>query len=63
MENFGYLLAAYSIIFTAIFLYVMFIWRRQARIDAEVSSVEARLQEVRDALAARSGPPSHSASS
>ena len=30
MEHLGYLFAAYSIIFGVIFLYVLFIWRRQA---------------------------------
>ena len=63
MENFGYLLAAYSIIFAAIFFYVMFIWRRQTRLEADVRTLEARLQEVRDALAARSSGSSRSASS
>lgn len=63
MENFGYLLAAYSIIFAAIFFYVMFIWRRQTRLEADVRTLEARLQEVRDALAARSGGASRQASS
>jgi CcmD family protein len=63
MENFGYLLAAYSIIFAVIFLYVMFIWRRQTRLEADVRTLEARLQELHDALAARSGGSSRSASS
>lgn len=43
MENFGYLFAAYSIIFGGIFLYVMFIWRRQAALDAELRTLEARM--------------------
>ena len=63
MDNFNYLLAAYSIIFAAIFLYVMFIWRRQTRIEADVRTLEARLDEVRDALAARSSKSSHPAAS
>ena len=33
MENFGYLFAAYTIIFAVIFLYVVFIWRRQSRLE------------------------------
>jgi len=57
MENFGYLVAAYCIIFAAIFLYVMFIWRRQSRLENEVRSLEARLQEMRDALAAHNREP------
>ena len=43
MEHFGYLFAAYSIIFAVIFLYVMFIWRRQAALDAELRTLEARM--------------------
>ena len=43
MEHFGYLFAAYSIIFVVIFLYVMFIWRRQAALDAELRTLEARM--------------------
>jgi CcmD family protein len=41
--HFGYLFAAYSIIFVAMFLYVMFIWRRQAALDAELRTLEARV--------------------
>jgi CcmD family protein len=43
MEHLGYLFAAYTIIFAVIFLYVLFIWRRQAALDAELRSLEARL--------------------
>jgi CcmD family protein len=43
MEHFGYLFAAYSIVFAAIFLYVIFIWRRQAALEAELRAFEARL--------------------
>lgn len=46
MENFGYLFAAYTIIFAVIFLYVMFIWRRQARLESEVRAMEQRLKEL-----------------
>jgi CcmD family protein len=53
MENFNYLLAAYSIIFAGIFLYILFIWQRQSRIETAVRNLETRLQEVRDTLAAR----------
>jgi CcmD family protein len=53
MENFNYLLAAYSIIFAGIFLYVLFIWQRQSRIENAVRNLETRLQEVRDTLEAR----------
>ena len=53
MEHFGYLFAAYSIIFVVIFLYVVFIWRRQAALDAELRTLEARMA----ALQTRVRPP------
>jgi CcmD family protein len=46
MENFGYLFAAYTIIFMVIFAYVMFIWRRQRRLEDEVAALERRLAEL-----------------
>ena len=46
MEHFGFLFAAYSIIFAAIFLYVVFIWRRQVALDAEVKALESKLAEI-----------------
>lgn len=46
MDHFGYLLAAYSIIFVAIFLYVIFIRSRQRRLELELRSLEARLREL-----------------
>lgn len=54
MEHLGYLFAAYSIIFAVIFLYVVFIWRRQAALDAELRTLEARMI----ALSQASSPPS-----
>jgi CcmD family protein len=61
MENLGYLFVAYSIIFVAIFLYVLFLGRRQAQLEAELRAIEDRLKDVRSALAART-PPSRSVS-
>ncbi len=49
MEHLGYLFAAYSIIFAVIFLYVLFIWRRQAALDAELRSLEARMESLNQA--------------
>jgi CcmD family protein len=46
MEHLGYLFAAYTIVFVVIFLYVLFIWRRQAVLEAELRSLEARLRAV-----------------
>jgi CcmD family protein len=63
MENLGYLFAAYTIIFAAIFLYVVFIWRRQARLEAELRLMETRLKNVNDEIAAHGTFDSRSASS
>lgn len=46
MDNLGYLFAAYTIIFVVIFGYVLFIWRRQAALEAELQSLEARLASL-----------------
>ena len=61
MDNFGYLFAAYTIIFAVIFLYVVFIWRRQTRLEIELHAMETRLTEVRDELRSRAAPQSRSA--
>ena len=39
MEHLGYLFAAYTIVFAVIFLYVLFIWRRQAALEARLRAV------------------------
>jgi CcmD family protein len=54
MENLGYLFAAYSIIFAVIFLYVMFIWRSQAALDAELRTLEARMAALQESSTAAS---------
>ncbi len=46
MEHLSYLFAAYSLIFIALFLYVLFISRRQAGLEAEVKALEARLESL-----------------
>jgi len=56
MEHFGYLFAAYSIIFVVIFLYVMFIWRRQVALDAELRTLEARIAPLAGRPAAGAPP-------
>jgi CcmD family protein len=48
MEHFRFLFAAYSIIFMAIFLYVGFIWHRQARLQAEIEALEKRLESLNE---------------
>ncbi len=54
MENLGYLGAAYAIIFAVIFLYVVFVQRRQTRLNERMRTLEARLAELRDNLPRRS---------
>ena len=60
MEHLGYLFAAYSIIFGVIFLYVLFIWRRQTALDAELRSLEARMASLTEASAAAPSPEARS---
>jgi CcmD family protein len=57
MEHLGYLFAAYSIIFAVIVLYVMFIWRRQAALDAELRTLEARMAALNERSAASTSEP------
>jgi CcmD family protein len=47
MEHFDYLFAAYTIIFVVIFSYVMFIWRRQGRLEIEIRAMEERLKSLK----------------
>jgi CcmD family protein len=63
MNNLGYLFAAYTIIFIAIFLYAGFIWRRQARLEEDLRNIERKLKDVRDEIAAHNGRDVRSASS
>jgi len=51
MENLSYLFAAYSVIFAAVALYVIFLWRRQTRLDRRLRGLEIELNEIRDELA------------
>jgi len=62
MENLSYLFAAYSIIFAAIVVYVMFLWRRQARLDSRLRGLEMQLNEIRDELAGEQPKPLTAAS-
>ena len=56
MEHLGYLFAAYSIIFAVIFLYVVFIWRRQAALEAELRTLEARMAALNQTSASADSP-------
>ena len=58
MEHFTYLLAAYSVIFVAIFLYVTFIRTRQTRLESTLRAMEAKLAALENELAQR--PPTTS---
>jgi CcmD family protein len=46
MDNLSYLFAAYAIIFAMIFGYVLFIWRRQIALEAELRAMEARMRAL-----------------
>lgn len=48
MEHFGYLAAAYSIIFVIIFAYVIFIRGRQRRVEEELSTLDRKIEALRD---------------
>jgi CcmD family protein len=50
VDNLSYLVVAYSIIFVAIFLYVVFLWRRQARLNDEMRAIEAKLEQLQAEL-------------
>ena len=52
MDNLSYLFAAYAIIFAVIFGCVLFIWRRQVALEAELRAMEARMKMLDDAAGA-----------
>ena len=52
MDHLGYLFAAYSLIFAAIFIYVIFIGRRQTALDGELRDLEAELRRMRETTSA-----------
>jgi CcmD family protein len=52
MDNLSYLFAAYAIIFAVIFGYVLFIWRRQVALEAELRAMEARMRALDEAAVA-----------
>ena len=61
MENLRYLFAAYAIIFAVILGYVIFIWRRQAALEAELRAIEARMKALeKDGRASAADARSHS---
>ncbi len=57
MEHLGYLFAAYSAIFIAIFLYVLFIGRRQTSLEEELAALKARLDTLKAPAPPSSSPP------
>jgi CcmD family protein len=56
MDNLTYLFAAYTIIFVVIFGYVLFVWRRQAALEAEMRALEARMRALDQSAGARGNP-------
>ena len=46
MDHFTFLAAAYSIIFAVIFLYVLYVWRRQSVLESEIRAMEERLKAL-----------------
>ena len=60
MEHFGFLFVAYSIIFTAIFLYVAFIWRRQSLLERELEALRKRLDALNDLNSGEEAPSDRS---
>lgn len=55
MEHLGYLFAAYSAIFLLIGLYVVYIARRQARLERQIGSLEASIRRAEQTAS----PPGH----
>ena len=46
MDHFPYLFAAYSIIFAAIFGYVLYLRRQHRALESELREVEARVKDL-----------------
>ncbi|HLW72378.1 MAG TPA: CcmD family protein [Candidatus Binataceae bacterium] len=59
MKHFNYLLAAYSVIFVTIFLYVGFIRTRQSRLEEALRAMETKLAALENELAQRASAPPH----
>lgn len=55
MDNLGYLGVAYALIFVVLFVYILFIWRRQAELEGELRALETKLKTL--AEGAPSAPP------
>ena len=62
MDNLSYLFVAYAIIFAAIFGYVLFIWRRQVALEAELRAMEARMRALDEAAGAAKAAESRAGS-
>jgi len=62
MDNLSYLFAAYAIIFAVIFGYVLFIWRRQVALEAELRAMEARMRALDEAAGAATAAESRTGS-
>ena len=62
MDNLSYLFAAYTIIFAVIFGYVLFIWRRQVALEAELRAMEARMRSLSEGSGAAKAAESRAGS-
>jgi CcmD family protein len=62
VDNLSYLFAAYAIIFAVIFGYVLFIWRRQVALEAELRAMEARMRALDEAAGAAKAAASRAGS-
>jgi len=62
MDNLSYLFAAYTIIFAVIFGYVLFIWRRQVALEAELRAMEARMRSLSESAGAAKAAESRAGS-
>ena len=62
MDNLSYLFVAYTIIFAVIFGYVLFIWRRQVALEAELRAMEARMRALDEAAGAAKAAESRAGS-
>lgn len=47
MDNLGYLLAAFAVVWAAVFGYVLFLQRRQRALEREIEALRASLDKSR----------------
>jgi CcmD family protein len=47
MENLGYLLAAYTVIWAVVFGYLIYLQRKQRKLQRQVKALEKTLDEIK----------------